>query len=66
MISTIKLKLASPEDMESPKVDNITLSASTILKACASTSNEGICKSTGMLDRTEIRYWMLHLYFEVF
>jgi len=52
--------------MEPQKNDNIALSASTILRACASTSNEGICTLTGMLDRTEVRYWMLHLYFEVF
>jgi len=55
--------------MESQKINNIALSANTILRACASTNNEGICKPTGMpywYYRTEIRYWMLHLYFEVF
>lgn len=45
---------------------NSALSASEILRACASTSNEGIRRPTDMLDRTEIRYWMLHLCFEVF
>lgn len=61
-----KAESHSLKDMESQNVDNIVLNASAILRACASTSNEGICKPTGMLDRTEIRYWMLHLYFEVF
>jgi len=55
--------------MESQKINNIALSASTILRACVSTNNEGICKPIDMpywYYRTKIRYWMLHLYFEVF
>jgi len=54
------------ETMESHKVNNVTLNAHAVLKSCASTTNEGICRLTDMLDCTKIRYWMPHSYFEVF
>lgn len=52
--------------MESRKSNDAASDAYSILKSCASTSNKGTCKHTGILDYTKVRLWMLHFLFDVF